>query len=161
MIPAMRPRPAPPESPGCKHDQGDAQRRAQAWHEARAPGVDAADLVATRRQPVLHRRLFNIGQAVEPRNQPVTARQHFAGNLSIAPLVRPKQRPRAEEHEPANEREHGACPGDPFEPRPNGRDGGMADQCHEVQAPGSVRGMHRMCLGRTRMLTSIAPTRRQ
>ena len=50
-----------------------------------------------RRCPVLQRRLFDVREAVQMRDNPVAAREHLARNLRIAPLVRIEQRPQRQQ----------------------------------------------------------------
>ncbi len=51
--------------------------------KSRGPVVDAEDAVRNRDHPVIERRLFEIGDAVEPRGDPVSGKQHVAGSLGL------------------------------------------------------------------------------
>ena len=97
-------RPQPPREPCHDTDSGQgSERRIKACRERGRPEQSHAQ----RRRPVLQRRLLDIRQAVEVRNDPVMALQHFARNLGVPPLVRVEQRTRRQHAEPDEDDEGG------------------------------------------------------
>jgi len=61
------------------------------------------------RRPVLQRRLLEVLQVIEPRRDPVTAREHLARDLGVTALVGIEQRPHLQGREPGGaEDDHAA-----------------------------------------------------
>src|SRR5579875_4221573 len=75
------------QAPGEQHRDEHRGEAAEARVEPRGPVALAEDFVARRGGPVLKRRLFDVYEAVEMRDHPVAAREHFAWDLGVAALV--------------------------------------------------------------------------
>ena len=120
------------ESPAQSQDEekDDAERR-EAARKAGRVGVQAEDPERSGVGPVQQRRLLEVVDEIQFRNEPVSAREHLAGDLGVPGLVRLEQEragklqkeQRAEGREPgdqdaaARERAHGSPPASIFQVR--------------------------------------------
>jgi len=139
--------PFAPREPG---DREERQHQAEDRHRARGELAHAEHRIGERREPIEHRRLLEIGNAVERRDGPRMRREHLACDRRVEALVVVLQRVvhahREHQRDAAGEGDERApsrpCGGDIAPKRErSGEDGGQAAGCELGRFSGHRRSV--------------------